>query len=345
MALTEDKQEFSVAYDGSSRVDDHTIDVETLAPALLAMGKLIREANAEFNGKDSTSRVLVVSDFEHKCFNINYEIILSYIRDVQTLLDVEEVKSAKDLLEWIGILAKPILGSLTVFGFLKWRNGREIVEKKVDTDTGIVTVQVKGDNNSVQVTNNVLNLSENVVALKAIRDAFSPIGKDGFDNVKVRLGTEVMSTIDRPEIDAIVESATVGISEQSVEEPPNDASPKDAWLSVYSPVFDEDAVQWRFKLGTDVIYADITATTIAADALARGGASPNDAYNVRLEITEPTGKGKPHFKIVNVLRFVPASPPIGPQTNLDLHPPKKLRKAGLRGRSAKPITVKRSKKA
>lgn len=328
MTRTEDKQEFSVAYDGTSRTDDHTIDVETLAPALLAMGKLIREANTEFNGKDSSAKVLVISDFEHKCFNVNFEVVLQLFDQVKSLLGDDGVKSAKELLEWIGIIGTPIVGSLSLLGFLKWRAGREIIEQSSNAGEGVVTVQVKGESNSVQITNNVLHLSENTVALKAVRDAFGPIGKDGFDNVKIRLGKELVSTIVRADVDSIVGSATVGISEQqAVSEPVVDPTPKDAWLSVYSPVFDESAAQWRFKLGTDVIYADISGTSIAADALARGGASPNDAYNVQLEITEPTGSGRPHYKVLNVLRFVSAAP-TPQQTNLDLRPPaKKQRKA------------------
>jgi hypothetical protein len=65
------KQEFSISYDGEALAiaGEHSIDVQTPAPALAAIGKLIREANSEFNGKRSTAKVLVVSDFEQKCFN------------------------------------------------------------------------------------------------------------------------------------------------------------------------------------------------------------------------------------------------------------------------------------
>jgi hypothetical protein len=70
------KHEFSIAYDGEAPAagGDHSIDVQTLAPALLAFGKLIREANTEFNGERSTAKVRVVSDFEHRCFSINFEV-------------------------------------------------------------------------------------------------------------------------------------------------------------------------------------------------------------------------------------------------------------------------------
>ncbi len=63
-------QAFQVAYDGED--GGHSMDVEQLGPALQAFGKLIREANAQLNGKKATVRVFVVSDFEHRCFNINF---------------------------------------------------------------------------------------------------------------------------------------------------------------------------------------------------------------------------------------------------------------------------------
>ena len=55
------REKFQVAYLGD--VDgDHSMDVEALAPALLAFGKLIRAANAELNRDRATMRVLVDSN-------------------------------------------------------------------------------------------------------------------------------------------------------------------------------------------------------------------------------------------------------------------------------------------
>ena len=107
------RKEFSVAYDGPEKADDHTIDVDVLAPALLAFGRLIREANREVNGKAATAQVLVVSDFEHKCFNVNFDVVLSFYEQVRQLLGHQEVKDAKDILEWIGLIGAPVAPFLT----------------------------------------------------------------------------------------------------------------------------------------------------------------------------------------------------------------------------------------
>ncbi|RVD66388.1 hypothetical protein [Mesorhizobium sp. M7A.F.Ca.ET.027.03.2.1] len=310
------RHEFSIAYDGAERVDDHTMDVENLAPALLGFGKLIREANTEFNGNKAKARVLVVSDFEHKCFQVNFEAVLTYYEYVRSLIESSPIKTAKEVLEWIGIF-KPtgvgVAGYLSYLGYLKVKRGRKIESKTEITDQngqGVVAIRFEGDHNEVHVHHHIHNLGENPKALAATRDALSPIGRDGFTSLGVRKDDQFVETIDASSADAILASCNAGPAEKEPSEP--DVDPTTAWLSVYGPVYDEKADKWRFKLGTDHIYADISETTIAKDALDRGGAMVDDTYQVRLEITTPKDengkKGKPAYKILEVLRFVPATP-------------------------------------
>ena len=79
-------------------------------------------------------------------------------------------------------------------------------------------------------------------------------------------------------------------------------------LYAYSPVFDERAKRWRFLYDRDKhVYADISETSIAADAMKRGGSFRDDRYRVRIELTPPTKPdGDPHLKITEVLEFTPA---------------------------------------
>jgi hypothetical protein len=204
---------------------------------------------------------------------------------------------------------------LPFLSFLKWRNGRKIAEVTPLTDadkTGIVQVRIEGDGNSVQVHNHVYKLAENPRALRATRDAFLPLGHDGFDHLKLKQDDAVVREIDADEVDAIVKSCSIGIEEaKETMEPDVEVTP--AWLSVYSPVYDHSAPSWRFRLGKDIIYADISATSIAQQAIDRGSAGVDDAYQVKLEITtEYDAQGarkEPKYKIIEVIRFVGAEPP------------------------------------
>lgn len=309
------RQEFSVAYDGPARTDDHSIDVQTLAPALMAFGRLLRESNVEFNGRKATAKILVVSDFEHKCFNINFELVVGLIEKAKSLLGTESVKTAKEVLEWVGLLGLGAGGRISYLRYLQWKKGREVTEEKSDVEqAGIVKVTITGDSNSVHVHRNVLNLSKNPKALRATREAFLPLGNDGFETMRVSGKDEHISDEFTPEsVDAIVASCNAGI-EETKEEPEPDVDVTSAWLSVYSPVYDLKAESWRFRLGRDVIYADISETKIAEEAMARGGALSDDSYQVTLEITTPyDNQGKPKsstYKILSVIRFITASPAV-----------------------------------
>ena len=134
------RQTFQVAYDGAdtnsaqgTASTAHEMDVQSLGPALIAFGKLIREANAQLNGKKSTVKVLVQSDFEHKCFNITFDVVQNVLHQISTFLTGEEIKNAKEILEDLGI----ILGShgLGLLGYLKWKNNREVAEVRILTPT------------------------------------------------------------------------------------------------------------------------------------------------------------------------------------------------------------------
>ncbi len=96
-----------------------------------------------------------------------------------------------------------------------------------------------------------------------------------------------------------------------------------ATLHSYGPVFDNKAKTWRFKYNKKPIYADISETAIAKDAMKRGGSFVNDRYRVRMEVTPPdTEEGAPHYKIKDVLDFTQAAQ----QTVLALPKPRPNRK-------------------
>ena len=104
----------------------------------------------------ATAKVLVVSDFEHKCFNVNFDLVLSLYEQVRQLLGQQVVRDAKDVLEWIGLIGGGSTVTLSYLKFLKWRKGRKIkdVTRLVDKDqSGMVQVQIEGEKNSVTIHN------------------------------------------------------------------------------------------------------------------------------------------------------------------------------------------------
>ncbi|MGY3618823.1 hypothetical protein [Bradyrhizobium sp. USDA 10063] len=303
----ENRQRFQVAYVGD--IDsDHSMDVEALAPALLAFGKLIRAANAELNQNRATIKVLVDSEFEHKCFLINFETLQIVLDQVKSFLNDEGVKHAGDVLQKIGVLGGTI--ATGVFGYLKWRNGRKVESmQEVKDSPSAVVIKLEGTGHTLQIGKDVFRLAQNPEVLEAVEGTLAPI-KDRKEAraIEFRKDNVPLTTYREEDINAIVASCEdPGGAEPTEEEEEEEPRTVTAVLYTHGPVFDTKAANWRFLYKRKPIYADIRATTIAKDAVKRGGSFMNDRYKVKMEVTPPTtDDGTPHYKIIEVLEFTPA---------------------------------------
>jgi hypothetical protein len=76
------RADFQLAYD-SEALRDHAMDVDELAPALLAVGTIFREANRVLNGERAEVSVRVRADFERRCFDIHFELVQSLCEKVK----------------------------------------------------------------------------------------------------------------------------------------------------------------------------------------------------------------------------------------------------------------------
>jgi hypothetical protein len=262
---------------------------------------LVREANAELNGKRASVKVLVQSDFEHKCFNINFEIVQTILDKIAGFLTSEEVKSARQILVDLGIIGGG--SGLGLFGYLKVRRGRAVKEVRDTDQRGVVIVQF-GDGNSATVSRDAIELAKSAKIRSAVEGVLAPLGTEGIRQVSFR---EMAKELEHAnEDDAKDMLASFDLSTVPDIEDAGEPEVVTAWLRVYSPVYDEKADKWRFWYGDHPIYADITETSIAKDAIGRGGALMNDLYKVKLQITQHLTKGgamRPEFKIVQVIDF------------------------------------------
>ncbi len=299
------RQMFQVAYDGK-QLDAHSIDAQELAPALLSFGRMIREANSHLNGKKANVKILVTSDFEHKCFNINFELVQTLVHQIATFLQTEEVKTARSILVDLGIIGGS--GGLGLFGYLKWKKSNKVASI-TDTDKhGIVIVQL-GNGNSAEVNRDAIVLADNPRVRSSLEGILAPLGTDGIQKISFRENDHEVVALDDDGAKEVLSSfALPGIDEEIglTENLPDTVT---AWLRVYSPVYDEKVNKWRFYYGENPIYADIADTTIARDALIRGGALVNDLYKVRLEVRQrvtTAGTARLDYKVVQVLDFKPA---------------------------------------
>lgn len=300
----ENRKRFQVAYVGDDD-SDHSMDVEALAPALLAFGKLIRAANAELNQDRARMKVLVNSEFEHKCFLINFETLQTILDQVKDFLNDEGVKKAGDVLQKIGVLGGTVAGG--VFGYLKWRNGRKVESVQEAKDSpGALIIKLEGSGHTLQIGKDVFRLAQNPSVLEAVEGTLAPIKNHNQAHaIEFLQDDKPVSVYEEQDVQAIIASCEDPGGLDPVEED-EEQTPKIVTAVLYShgPVFDTKAPNWRFIYKRKPIYADIKGTNIAKDAVKRGAAFMNDRYKVRMEITPAaTDDGTPHYKIIEVLEF------------------------------------------
>jgi hypothetical protein len=284
------------------------MDVEVLGPALISYGKLIRAANTELNQNRASIRLVVESDFEHKCFNINFEVIQTIWQHVQDFLsDKERVENATDLLRRIGFIGGAV--GTTVLAYLKWKKGRKVESVQVATNSPHARiVNVKGDNNTTIILgDDVFRLGESKEVLQAIEGALKPVQEGKEQKVEFRQNDVQVSVLEKREVEDIVlscEAPIEGVVQAALDNKPEVIT---ATLYAHGPVFDPKAPRWRFLYKKKPIYADIRETSIAKDAVRRGGSFMNDRYKVEMEVAPPdTEEGTPHYKILKVIDFTPA---------------------------------------
>lgn len=299
MADDIDSRTFQVRYFGEDAY--HSMDVDALAPALTGYGKLMRETNALLNGDMTKLRVLVASNFEHKCFQLNFELV------VRDLLHHDNIQTATDLLKIIGVFRA---AGTSLLDFLKQKDGRKIESIERPPNSSNVIVKFHGDRKTVTVTNNVFVLAVNKKVLEAVEGVLGPVEHREANRLQFREDDQPAATFDRHAVRSIIKSCEAGPDPVDTEiEKPNSRTVT-ATLRLYSPVFDKKAPNWRFlyRGKHKPIYADISETSIAQDAIKRGGSFTNDRYRVRMEVTEPdSDEATRHYKIEEVLDFMPSN--------------------------------------
>ena len=91
---------FQVVYDGPALAGS-TINVRDLAPALLAFGDVIEQANMTLNNGQTSISLRVNASFKSGCFGIDFSVVQSLIDQVAGLFKEPVVVAAKELAEQI----------------------------------------------------------------------------------------------------------------------------------------------------------------------------------------------------------------------------------------------------
>ena len=247
---------FRVTYDGDA-IANGRIDVQDLAPALLALADVFREANAVvFPDADPVS--LQVQALEDGSFDVGlvlaHQDLVDRIVSIFTSDPAQAIVNLRDLV---------LFGSGSLFFFIRWANRRSVTEGARTADGQVLMLTAEGD--SVAIPPQTLALYRNARVRRKVREVVKPLEKDGIDTVVFR-ETDTSIELSNGDVPAFDVPATEP-------EPLLDTRVAMA-VSIAAPAFVEDN-KWRLSDGDRNFHASIV----------------DEAFLQRVDDGEPFRKG------------------------------------------------------
>ncbi|MDH5669340.1 MAG: hypothetical protein OEY86_15145 [Nitrospira sp.] len=296
---------FQLAYEGSA-VDQGTMDVYQLAPALIALGDLFKESNAILNKGKATVGIRVTEHIKRGSFELTFVIDQTLIDTTGNLFS-NTIRNPQDLAILLGVFTET--GGLSVshglIQFLKLLKG----EKPSKDDKGRVTVNVTGDGNTVIINPDVTQLYESGKMRRAIDSVTAPVNTPGVDRI-------CFSGVDNGEIQKIEKNERPYFMAPAASEEPATTSPGIASniaerdLELVSPVF-KKSNKWRFTDGNATFHALMADQDFLAQVHSRVRRfAEGDILRVSLQIdTTKTQEGlKTQYTIIKVLDDITPQP-------------------------------------
>jgi hypothetical protein len=233
---------FRIKYNGES-LADHSIEINDLAPALLAVSDLIQEANSMANRGNSKISVKVKAT-ETGCFQVLIQTVQMTAHDVRDLLAGPNVTALVALLVLLGFLEGPenITGLITLIKKLCGKAPKKVTPKgdaefEIETESGTVTIS---------------KLQWEMYLNRKIRQAayniIKPVEKSGVETFECIDGDKTASMVTKSD-------AKYFIPPDEQQEPLQDST-RETYVNIVHLWF-KDGYKWKFSEGESEWNAEI----------------------------------------------------------------------------------------
>lgn len=238
-----------IAYTGIALADG-AMDINDLAPALLAFGALVKRANTVIGNERPVNVMLKADDIRVGSFDVVLELVHSGLDQVKLMLGIAEDTGIKALIDVLGM-------GVTVKEGVFWLI-QAIGTKKVSKTEKVDGEKVKiifSDNSHVTVTQNTYNVYMDYEARGHITKVVAPIKKDGIDSFEIRNAENYNDKT--PSFQAVKDELELyDTPELAIKVEPDNVFEQEILLKIVSIVFDENQ-KWRFSDGEVTFWAKI----------------------------------------------------------------------------------------
>lgn len=184
-------EEFTAKYDGPA-LDDHTMDVTTLGPALLAFGEMNRAAYRALNPTDDRAPTVKVQAVGEGSFEIMLALDLTWIEQARHLFTRDNLDTAAMVTGLTG------LNLLTVIGLAVRAVKSKLSGKRPTVD------ELADEIGDAVIANVVDKLQDDDQFIKGLKKATSPMLNEGVDSLLIGTGNrEPIVSINKEEAEAI----------------------------------------------------------------------------------------------------------------------------------------------
>ena len=288
------KTKICIAYVGES-VSDGTMDVNELAPALLALSNLIAESNKILNQNNSIVGVRLSSHIERGSFEMTLEIVHSFAEQLKSWF-IGSDYSLEEILNYIGLTAT--LSRLTLIQLYRWIKERKI--KKVD-QLNKNTVKIYVDNESKEISIGLSKLFFSYNIQKHLESVLYPLKKDGVEVFEIR-DTSTQESIEKIS-DNELDIFTLKRNENTEEK----VSKQIMRLKIKRISFERGS-KWKFDDGDSTFVADVKDENFLNEVISGNFSfSQSDEIEAEIEFHQQFVNGllKKSYKIVTkILKFV-----------------------------------------
>lgn len=240
----EDSKKLIVAYDGSA-LEDHTMDIQELAFALVGIGDVLTEANNILNKGACRTTVKVSSDFETGSFEIH--LIMQQISQKLALLGTNpQLNGINQILTLLGFGIPVGIGLIQLIKKIK--NGKIKNIKDLDENKINITYIVDNSTQNVIIEKNVYNLYENTNLRNSFKKILKPLECEGIDSFEIRdEKKKILEKIKKDEISYFDITPTEDVINENT---------TDMWLYLVNVSF-KDGNKWKLSNGDSEFYAII----------------------------------------------------------------------------------------